>query len=93
MAVLITGEVPGMTVEQYDKVNELMGISSATDIDGLICHTAGPTDGGMYISDVWESQGAFERFIKERLMPSFDQLGIAGGPEPKVVQVHNHTHD
>jgi hypothetical protein len=94
MAVLITGEVPGMTVEQYDKVNETMGVSTAADIDGLICHTAGSTVGGMYISDVWESQEAFDRFIQERLMPAFQEVGItAQGPEPKIVQVHNHLHD
>jgi hypothetical protein len=92
MAVLITAEVPGMTVEQYDKVNELMGVSSASDVDGLICHTAAVTDGGMLISDVWESEDAFERFINERLMGAFQQAGVAGGPEPKMVPVHNHIH-
>ncbi len=93
MAVLITAEVPGMTVEQYDKVNELMGVSSASDVDGLICHTAAVTGGGMLISDVWESEQAFERFIKERLVGAFEQAGVAGGPEPTVAQVHRHLHD
>jgi len=94
MAILITGEVPGLTAEQYDKVNDAMGVSSsASDIDGLICHTACPTDSGMVISDVWESQEAFERFISGRLMPAFQQLGIdATGPEPKVLPVYNHMH-
>lgn len=94
MAILITGEVPGLTTEQYDKVNDAMGIAgSASDIDGLICHTACATDSGMAISDVWESQEAFERFINERLMPAFQQLGIeATGREPTIQQVHNHLH-
>ena len=93
MAVLISAEIPGMTVEQYERVNELMGVSSASDIDGLICHTACATDSGMAISDVWESQEAFERFINERLMPAFQQLGIeATGREPTIQQVHNHLH-
>jgi hypothetical protein len=92
MAVLISAEVSGMTVEQYDKVNEVMGFTGADDVDGLICHTAGVTDGGMLISDVWESEEAFERFINERLMSAFQELGIGGGPEPRIVPVHNHTH-
>lgn len=93
MTILITGEMPGMTREQYDKVSDAMGVSSASDIDGLICHTACVTDGAMLISDVWESQDKFERFINERLMPAFQQVGIdATGQEPKVNQVHNHLH-
>jgi hypothetical protein len=94
MALLITGEMPGMTVEQYDKVSEAMGVSKASDIDGLICHTACVTDGGMLISDVWDSQEKFERFINERLMPAFQQAGVtATGPQPRIAQVHNHWHD
>ena len=93
MAVLISGEVPGLTTDMYDKVNETMGVSSAGDIDGLICHTAAVTDGGMVISDVWESNEAYERFIAERLMPAFEQLGITGRADPpQRATVHNHIH-
>ncbi|PWU25532.1 MAG: hypothetical protein C5B48_00850 [Candidatus Rokuibacteriota bacterium] len=94
MAVLIAGEAPGMTVEQYDQVNEVLGISSAADVEGLICHTAGVTEGGgLYASDVWESNEACERFINDRLIPEFEQLGIVGRTQPTVVQVHNHMHE
>jgi hypothetical protein len=94
MALLITAEMPGMTVEQYEKVSEAMGVSSAGDVDGLICHTACATNGGMLISDVWESKEVFERFINERLMPAFEQVGVpATGQEPRIEQVHNHLHE
>jgi hypothetical protein len=93
MAVVIAGEVPGLTVEQYEKVNELLGVSSAADLEGLICHTAGPTENGMYISDVWESQEAFDRFINDRLMPVFERLGIDGQTRPTVIEVYRHLHD
>jgi hypothetical protein len=94
MALLISGEVAGMTVEQYQQVNEVMGVSSAGDIDGLICHTACVTGGGMLISDVWESKEAFDRFIQERLMPAFQQAGVAAqGPEPRIETVYNHIHE
>ena len=91
MAIQITGEIPGMTTEQYDRVSEALGASRAGDIDGLICHTACVADRGMVITDVWESQDHFERFINERLMPAFQQVGVeASGMEPTISQVHNH---
>lgn len=35
--------------------------------DGLVLHAAGPTDEGFRIIEVWETEGAWERFRAERL--------------------------
>jgi len=50
--------------------------------DGLILHVAGPTDEGVRIIDVWESEEAWERFRSERLAPAIAALGGPSRPEP-----------
>jgi len=49
-------------------------------IKGLIVHGAGPSEGGVYSLDVWESKEDSERFFAERMAPALKQLGIGGGP-------------
>lgn len=56
--------------------------------DGLIVHTAGPTDEGVRIIDVWESEEAWERFRAERLAPAIAALGGPSRPEPTFRDLH-----
>ena len=49
---------------------------------GLILHVAGPTDEGVRIIDVWESEQAWQRFQTERLAPAIAALGGPARPEP-----------
>jgi hypothetical protein len=37
--------------------------------DGLLVHSAGPTESGFRIVDVWASRDAFESFQRDRLGP------------------------
>ncbi|MBA2331274.1 MAG: hypothetical protein H0V94_00590 [Actinobacteria bacterium] len=52
--------------------------------DGLILHLAGPTDDGVRVIDVWETEEAWERFRTERLAPALAALGGPSRPEPTV---------
>jgi heme-degrading monooxygenase HmoA len=90
VSVMVIIEAPGFTVEQYDQVNETMGVSRVADVPGLISHVAGPTDDGLLVVDVWESAEAFQGFVENRLMPAFQEVGVSGGSEPRVLPVHNH---
>ena len=47
--------------------------------EGLIIHVAGPTDEGVRVIDVWESEGAYRAFVSMRLQPLFDP---GEGPAP-----------
>jgi hypothetical protein len=49
---------------------------------GLILHVAGPTDEGVRIIDVWESEDAWEHFRASRLGPAIAGLGGPARPEP-----------
>jgi quinol monooxygenase YgiN len=90
MAVLMVLEIPGGTLEQYERANELMEISDAGDApEGLISHVAAVTEDGIVIADVWESEAALDAFFEERAAAA---LAEAGMPEsqPRIAQVHNH---
>jgi len=56
--------------------------------EGLIAHVAGPTDEGVRIIDVWESEEAWERFQAERLAPAIAALGGPARPEPTFRDLH-----
>lgn len=49
--------------------------------EGLVSHAAGPTATGWCVVDVWESQASFDAFLRDRLGPVFQQIGI---PEPEL---------
>ena len=89
MAVALVIEFPGVTQEQYDKVQDTLGLKgSETWPRGIMLHVAGPTARGWEVVDVWESREQFDRFVTERLAPA---LRGAGMPEPQVQEfpVHN----
>jgi hypothetical protein len=86
---------PGGTEEQYEQVGEkIFGVrssdfASAAAPDGLIMHSAGPTEDGWYVYDIWESQAHLERFVRERLMPALQELGAPAGSQPQLFEIHN----
>jgi hypothetical protein len=55
---------------------------------GLILHVAGPTDEGIRVIEVWESEGAWQRFRAERLAPVSAAFGDATGPQPRFRDLH-----
>jgi len=81
MAVAILIEVPGLTTETYDAVNEQAGIASDPPA-GLIIHTCGEMDGGLRIFDVWETQEDLDRFESERLVPAMNEVSAQSGGSP-----------
>jgi hypothetical protein len=78
--MLLAGDA--VTRETYRTVTEKMfgtfPMPEEASPEGLIMHTAGQTDEGFYVYDVWESQEHFGRFVETKLGPALAQL--AGGP-------------
>jgi hypothetical protein len=56
--------------------------------EGLIFHVAWFTDGGINVTDVWESRQQFDRFFQDRLMPGIQEVGIGGQPDVSWSDVH-----
>jgi hypothetical protein len=74
----------GGTQEQYDAVDSHVEVD-ANPPDGLIFHSAGPTEGGWSIIDFWESRDHFDRFFEGRIGPAIAELGDrAPQSEPSI---------
>ncbi len=85
----------GMTIEFHGDPAELRKKYHAVTDDaigrnvpkGLLYHVAGPTAHGWRVSDVWESQAAFNTFA-EKLMPAIQKHGMPPA-EPVVFDVES----
>ncbi len=87
VGMLLAG--PGVTAETYRQLTETMfgnfPMTKEQSPDGLIIHSAGQSDQGFYIYDIWESKEHFERFLASRLGPAVRELGADadGAPTPQ----------
>jgi hypothetical protein len=70
-------DLPGVTERQYEALLEALWVEDELP-QGVLFHLAGPHPaGGWLVVDVWESESAFERFARERLIPAAKAVGIA----------------
>jgi hypothetical protein len=89
MAYLITHFWPGATEEQYNAT--VAAIHPADGLpEGQTYHAAGPTEGGILITAVWDSKESFENFMTNTLIPSMPiEGGVSGHPEERTAEVIN----
>ena len=90
MAVGVVMDFEGGTLDQYDQVVGAMGLSPGGPTPpGALFHWVTETDSGVRVTDVWESQAAFEAFAQEQIGPQTQAVGL---PEPTINfhEVHNH---
>ena len=91
MAVAVQLDFEGGTLEQYDQVCKLMGLTpKGPGPAGAISHFATLTDSGLRVVDVWESKEQFETFAQEKIGPLSQQAGLPGPPETQFFEVHNY---
>ncbi len=88
MAELLVLEFEGLGEADYGKVNEILGLDPASDRGdwpaGIVSHTAGPTEDGWMVVEVWETRDDQDEFMKARLGPALKQAGF--DKPPKRVQ-------
>ena len=90
MAVAIEMNFKGATLDQYDQVLELMGLTGDSPAPpGAIFHWAAETADGLRVVDVWETREAYDRFAQEQIGPYSQQVGITEPPETTYHDVHN----
>lgn len=89
MAVAVEMDFKGATLDQYDKVMELMGLDPEAPPQGAIFHWVAETTDGIRVVDVWETKEDFEKFAAEQIGPSTQQAGITAPPETTFRAVHN----
>lgn len=80
MAVLMRSELRGVTTEQVQPfIAQLLG--QLTSFPGFIAQASGPIPGGYQVIEVWESQEAYERWLREVIAPqAVEQLGLTEAP-------------
>ena len=90
MAVAFKMKFEGATLEQYDRVMELMGLDQGdSSPDGAVFHWVSATDDGIVVVDVWESDEQFNKFAAEQIGPYTQQVGIPAPPVITRYEVHN----
>jgi hypothetical protein len=84
MAEALILEFEGTGRADYDAVNEVLGIDMGSGEGdwppGLLVHTAGATENGWAVMEVWESREAQEAFMNERLGAALQEGGITDPP-------------
>ena len=90
MAVAFKMKFEGATLEQYDRVMELMGLDQGdSSPDGAVFHWVSATNDGIVVVDVWESDEQFNKFAEEQIGPYTQQVGIPAPPVITRYEVHN----
>ncbi len=95
MAELFVLELEGFDKEMYQKVNETLGIDMDTGEGdwpaGLLTHSAGRTDKGWMVVEVWASRQAQDDFMKSRLGAALQKAG-ADKPPTRADWTSLHAH-
>jgi hypothetical protein len=87
MAILVQIDAPGMTQAAYEGSMIELG-ARVRQAPGFICHVSGPTEGGYYVTEAWETREDWERWMRETIQPAAESLGIPP-VEPQVREASN----
>jgi heme-degrading monooxygenase HmoA len=83
--MLLAGE--GVTRDSYIALTEKMfgnyPMRADQSPEGLILHSAGESEQGWYVYDIWESKEHFQRFVDSTLGPAMHELVGDDGPAPQ----------
>jgi hypothetical protein len=91
VAVAVQLDFLGATIDQYDQMNERIGLlPGGPAAPQELFHWVTETDDGFRVLDVWESREAFEKFAQEKLDPIYHEVGVRDPPVIQVFEVHNY---
>jgi hypothetical protein len=90
MAVGIQITLPGVEVEEFDRVDALIDVRG-NHPDGLIFSASGPVEGGWRVIDLWESRAHFDAFAAARIGPASAAAGASVQPEIAEFPVHEYV--
>ena len=87
MAVVMMVDNPEGSQEIYEKVRAHLGLDTPA---GGTFHVAGPSPtGGFRVIEVWESEVDARTFLRERLAPALQAIGVSGSsPQIQIWPVH-----
>jgi hypothetical protein len=80
MTVLMRVEMQGVTLEQMQPLMVQVK-ERIRSYPGFIAQASGPIPGGVQVTEVWETQEAHERWVREVVGPmAVQQLGLTQVP-------------
>jgi hypothetical protein len=87
MAFVERTTMPGLTVEQYDRLRK--AVQPEGMLEGELFHVVGQTPEGLCAIDGWESQEHCDRAM-EKWMQAFQEAGISleGMSPPERFEIH-----
>jgi hypothetical protein len=87
MATVMTMHWPEMNRQQYDQVRQELNLENKPQQRAKL-HVAWFAQDELHVFDVWESQADFEAFLKQRLTPIVEKIGIKGKPKVEFAEAH-----
>ncbi|HZU74187.1 MAG TPA: hypothetical protein VE990_15600 [Acidimicrobiales bacterium] len=91
MAIAVQLDFAGATLQQYDEIIAKMGFrKGGPGGPGGIFHWVTATDGGLRVTDVWETKEDFEKFAAEKIGPISQDVGLPNPPQVEFFEVHNY---
>jgi hypothetical protein len=88
MMYLTTIDVKGLTPGEYRAVLDKMGVEAHPDAH-IYLHIATSIEGGFRVIEVWDDKEAFEKFLKNRLGPANEALGITHTANITITPLQN----
>ena len=79
--------VVGMTAQQYDQTLKELAAAGKGNGPGRLYHIAAQQTDGIFVTDVWESEEALNKFA-ETLIPILIKNGVTPA-QPTITPVHN----
>lgn len=84
MTVLMRTELPGITVEQFEALFATV-IDQLKVYPGFVANASGPVPDGYQVTEVWDSQGDHERWVREVIAPTMQRAGLTQPPSIQYV--------
>ncbi len=80
MAILMRSEMQGVSAERFRAFIAQANVQMRS-FPGFIAQASGPIPGGYQVTEVWETQEAHERWLREVVGPqAAQQLGLTEEP-------------
>ena len=86
MSIAMIFDAKGVTKEQYEQVLSETSPNDAMP-KGMLYHTAGPSDGGWNVVEVWETEADAWNFFREKLEKALARANVR--VTPKLFRVHH----
>jgi hypothetical protein len=87
MPFVATLDIPGLATDQYDAALKYMEVLTRPS-PGMYLHICAPIEGGLRITELWDTEEGFRSFIEERLFPAAAALDLDGEPVITVEAMH-----